>query len=159
VFKFKKLALGGTFDILHKGHEKAILKAFRLSEKVLLGLSSDSLASSIKKHKVNPYKFRKKVLEKFLLERNLLHRAKIIKINDRLGVAHKIKDLDAIMVSEETLPIANKINEIRELKGFKKLKIVLIRKVKAEDGKPISSERIRLGEIDRNGKLIKLKTE
>jgi pantetheine-phosphate adenylyltransferase len=155
VFKFKKLALGGTFDILHKGHEETILRAFKLSEKVLFGLSSDSLAKSIKKYKVNPYKFRKKVLEKFLLERNLMHRAKIIKINDRFGVAHKIKDLDAIMVSEETLPIANKINEIRELKGFKKLEIVLIRKVKAEDGRPISSERIRLGEIDREGKVMK----
>ena len=155
MFKFKKLALGGTFDILHKGHEKTILRAFRLSEKVLLGLSSDSLAKSIKKRRINPYKFRRKVLENFLLEKNLFSRAKIIKINDRFGIAHKVKDLDAIMVSEETLSIANKINELRELKGLKKLKIILIKKVKAEDGKPISSKRIRLGQIDRNGKLLK----
>ena len=59
--KFRKLALGGTFDILHKGHQKTLDQAFKLSEKVMIGLASDRLAAKIrKKHQIASYKERKK---------------------------------------------------------------------------------------------------
>ena len=154
-FKFKKLALGGTFDILHKGHEKTLLEAFNLSEKVLIGLSTDALVKSLKKHEVNPYEYRKRVLEEFLSERGFIGRFQIVPIDNRFGVAHIVKDLDAIMVSNETVYIAEEINRIREINGLKRLEIVLIEKVKAENGKPISSTRIRAKEIDREGRLRK----
>lgn len=120
----------------------------------MIGLSTDRLAKSLKRRKVNPYRYRKRTLEKFLRKLDFLERAEIIPISDRFGVAHLQKGLDAIIVSKETLPIAKEINRIRRQNNLKALKIVLIRKVKAEDGKPISSTRIRAGEIDREGKLI-----
>jgi len=154
--RFKTLALGGTFDILHKGHEKTLMEAFSLSEKVLIGLSTDSLVKSMGKgHEVNPYEERKKALESFLHERGLDGRFEISPISHRWGLAHKLKDLDAIMVSRETYPIAVEINRFREEKGLKKLEVVVLEKLLAENGKPISSTRIRKGEISRDGKVLK----
>lgn len=152
-FKFKKIALGGTFDILHRGHKKTLSQAFSLGEKVLIGLSTDQLAKSLKKYRVNSYNYRKIALEEFLDKQHFLNRAKIIPIADRFGVAHVDKDLDAIMVSRGVMPIVRKINQARESKGLKKLQIILIKKVKAENGKPISSRRIRSGKIDEEGRL------
>lgn len=148
-FKFKKLVIGGTFDILHRGHKKTLSLAFNLGEKVLIGLSTNKLAKSLKKYKANPYNYRKRVLEGFLSEQRFLNRAKIIPINDRFGVAHVAKDLNAIIASRNTIPVVKKINQVRESRGLKKLQIILIKKVKAENGKSISSRRIRSGKIDR----------
>ena len=154
--RFKKLALGGTFDILHKGHKETLRNAFSLSEKVLIGLSTDTLVQNLhKKHKVNPYEERKKVLEEFLEKEGLKDRVEILPIHHRFGVAHEIQDLDAIMVSKETYPIALEINKIRKERGFKKLEVVILEKVKAEDGEPISSTKIREGKIDVEGRLLR----
>ena len=48
------------------------------------------------------------------------------------------------------MPIAN---AQREAKGFPPLEVVTIDYVMAEDGRPISSTRIREGEIDSEGRL------
>jgi pantetheine-phosphate adenylyltransferase len=59
------------------------------------------------------------------------------------------------MASEETLLRASEINAIRFKKGLDKLTIVVIPIVLADDGKPISSDRISRGEIDREGRVLK----
>jgi len=47
---------------------------------------------------------------------------------------------------------------MRRAKGFPPLELVVVELVKAEDGRPISSTRIREGEIDTDGRLLKAKT-
>ncbi|HIP62584.1 MAG TPA: phosphopantetheine adenylyltransferase, partial [Archaeoglobus profundus] len=64
-------------------------------------------------------------------------------------------DFDYIVVSPETYPVALMINKKREELGKRPIKIVKVDFVLAEDGKPISSTRIKNGEIDRYGRLIK----
>jgi inosine/xanthosine triphosphatase len=61
--------------------------------------------------------------------------------------------LDALIASEETRETAREINRIREESGLTPLEIHLVPLVMAEDSCPISSTRIRNGEIDSDGKL------
>ena len=79
----------------------------------------------------------------------------MIPLNDPYGTTIHDEDFDAIVVSEETEPTAVKINEIRVSKGMKPLDIVVVSFVLAYDGNPISSTRIRSGEINQNGNVIK----
>jgi len=79
---------------------------------------------------------------------------KLVKIDDSLGPTLS-KDLliDAIVVSKDTKKGAEIINQERANLDLPPLKIFIAPSVGASDGKPISSERIRKGEIDRQGKL------
>jgi inosine/xanthosine triphosphatase len=61
--------------------------------------------------------------------------------------------LDALIASEETKLAAEEINKMREESGLTPLEIHLAPLVMADDSCPISSTRIRNGEIDADGKL------
>jgi pantetheine-phosphate adenylyltransferase len=58
------------------------------------------------------------------------------------------------VVSDETRPGALEINETRKKNGLKTLEIISIPLVLADDQKPISSTRIKKGEIDKEGRIL-----
>ncbi|MGB9743354.1 MAG: pantetheine-phosphate adenylyltransferase [Minisyncoccales bacterium] len=153
--KLKKVILGGTFDILHKGHRSLLKKAFQIGDLVTIGLTSDQMARRRKKRKVSLFTQRKKELIKFIKkELKIKKQYKIIKINDIFGPTLK-KDFDYIIVSPETYQAALLINKKRQLKEKKPIKIVKIKFVLAENKKPINSTEIVKGLIDREGKLVR----
>ena len=80
---------------------------------------------------------------------------KIIPLNDAFGATTTDKTIDALVVSEETEKIALQINKKRTRLGFPPLEIIIVSMVPAENYKPISTTRIRKGEIDREGHLLK----
>src|SRR3989344_5567420 len=163
--KYKTAAIGGTFDRLHKGHLFFIQQAFDIGENVIIGLTSDTYAEEkLKTHpdsigtklktRVNKFKDRKGELEKFLREDNLSDRAEIVMINDIYGPAIEKSKSQTLVVTKETLEGALKVNKKRKELRMKKLDIVEIPLVLATDNKRISSTRIRLGEIDRWGRVF-----
>ena len=154
--KFRVVAVGGTFDEFHKGHKTLLEKAFEIGEKVLIGLCTDEFVKRMEKpHVVASYEKRLKELKNWLSKKGWLERAKIIPLNDPYGVTISEGCVEALVVSRETEPRAYEINQKRQEKGLKPLKIVVIEMVPAENHIPISTTRIRHGEIDREGHLIK----
>ena len=58
--KFKKVAVGGTFDQLHKGHKNLIEKALELGDRLVLGLTTDKMAKNkLKLHEVAQFEERR----------------------------------------------------------------------------------------------------
>ena len=148
------VCLGGTFNYLHKGHEYLILKALEIAGNdgsVFIGLTTGNLIKN--KGEIKSFKVRKKDIENFLLEKGQIEFVTIKPIKDKFGPTLE-EEFDAIVVSPETKKTAIEINQIREQKGKKPLKIVQIPFVLAKDGKPISSTRIANKEIDENGNIL-----
>ena len=148
--KYKIVAVGGTFDHFHRGHEKLLNKAFEIGDYIMVGVTSNEFGG--RKGNIEPCSKRMSELEEFLQKFDSRYTVK--RLEEPYGPTIHDPQIDAIVVSRETEPVAHKINEIRYEKGINPLKIFVIDWVLAEDGKPISSTRIRNGEIDRNGKVL-----
>lgn len=147
--------VGGTFDPLHDGHKRLISRSFELAGRdgtVIVGLTTDTFASR-KVHPVRRYEQRKAALAGYIREQGFSASYRIEPLKDRYGTALD-DDFDALVVSEETLPIAHEINSLRKEKGKGKVDIHQITCVLADDGRWISSTRIYRGEIDIHGRLL-----
>ena len=157
IVKFKKVVVGGTFDYLHDGHEAILAKAFEVGERVLVGICSDEMQLLLRKDSagIQALDMRKQALEALLRSKGWLERADVVVISDAFGPAVEDPELDAIVVSPETRRRAEEMNKLRGSRGLPPLKILEIPFVVAEDGKPISSIRVRYGEINTHGKLLK----
>ncbi len=154
-FRYNVVAVGGTFDVLHVGHEKLLSRAFDLGEQVLIGVSGDDLVATLHKdHRVNPFKDRVRELKRFLRSRGWIKRSKISELRDSFGPALRRRQLQALVVSEETRPTAIELNQMRSLRGLPPLRLYVVRLARARDGKPVSVTRIRKGEIDKTGKIV-----
>jgi pantetheine-phosphate adenylyltransferase len=147
--------VGGTFDPLHDGHRRLLDRSFELagsSGHVVIGLTTDTFASR-KVHPIRPFAERKADLETYITGKHYPLNWLIEPLSDRFGSAIE-SDFDAIVVSEETLPVAVEINKCRREKGRRKVDIHQISCVLAEDGRWISSTRIYRGEIDVHGHIL-----
>ena len=153
---FTLVAVGGTFDEFHKGHRTLLEKAFEVGKRVQIGLCSDDFAQKLEKpHSIAPFAVRLEELKSYLLKRGWLERAEIVPLYDAFGPAATSRQIEAIVVSQETEQGAREINEKRKASRLFPLEIVAIGMVLAENSNPISTTRIRSLEIDREGKLLK----
>ena len=148
--KYSKVAVGGTFDKFHDGHKKLLSTAFELGEKVEIGVTSDAFGGL--KGDIDSCEERMNSLKSFFSDKSNFD---IVPLEDPYGTTIYDEYFDAIVVSEETEPTAVKINEIRVSKGMDPLDLVVGSFVLAYDGIPISSTRIRKGEINKNGEIVR----
>ena len=154
--KFGTVLVGGTFDEFHKGHRALIMKAFEVGERAMIGLSSDQLARELtKNHEVATYEERLEELRNFLRRQDVFDRAKIVPLDTPFGITLSTTVAEALVVSKETESVGITINRKREASGLTPLALVVIDMIPAEDYVPISSTRIRHGEIDREGRLVR----
>ena len=152
--KYSKVATGGTFDGLHAGHRRLLERSFELGAEVVIGLTSDEFARKEGKVTKRPYKQREAELDAFIRERFPGRRYSIAKLDDYFGPGIANREVEALVASPETGKRVGLANALRAKRGFPPLELVVVDWVAAEDGRPISSTRIRKGEIDEEGKLV-----
>lgn len=156
--RLNTVVCGGTFDHFHKGHEEFLKYVFSVGKKIIIGITSDDYVrkSKIKNQILNiePFETREKSVLEFIKKEGSLENVEIVKINDLFGpTLNKNLAIDAIVVSKDSKKGAELINKKRKELGLRDLKILVAPFAKAQDEKIISSDRIRNGEIDRDGKL------
>ncbi len=145
------VALGGTFEIVHKGHRTLLARAFEIGDRVLIGLTSDRLANSSRSRRVRPYEEREAALRAYIDGAHPGSDNTIEMIDDRFGPAIHLEDLDVLVVSVNTHPTGIELNHLRKERGLRPLDLVAIPPVLADDGLLISSTRVMDGECDADG--------
>ena len=151
--EFALVAMGGTFDIIHKGHLTLLLNAFSISSKVIIGLTSDELAEKKGKKTLNNYEKRFETLMN-TIKTNFPNRVfQISKLDNDFGPAVLEENVQALIVSDETGNQGEILNQLRSEKNLSPVKIVIVPMVLAQDGNRISTTRIKNSEIDVEGNL------
>ena len=134
---------------MHDGHKRLIEKAFEVGDEVMVGITTDKMASGMGKTPF-PLYLRKKELEDFLS--GMEKPWEIVEIDDIYGPKEIVDAADIIVVSEETLSNAEEVNRERGFRGVRPLEIVLIPMVSTFDSKKISSSGVVAGEYSRDGR-------
>ena len=151
--RFSLVAMGGTFDIIHKGHIALLDRAFSVSSKVIIGLTSDDLAKKRGKTLFNSYEKRLKTLEKTIQEHFPDSSYQVSKLDNDFGPAVLEKDVQALVVSEETGRQGDVLNKLRQEKNLNPVDVIIVPMILAKDGSRISTTRIKNSEIDAEGNL------
>jgi len=152
--RFRHVVLGGTFDRFHVGHEALLATAFRNGQKVSIGVTSDRFLAGHPKPAagaIQPFSTRARALRRWIGRRCPGRIGRIVPIDDDIGGADA-EDVDALVVSTETLPGGRAVNARRRRLGRRSVTLLIVPLVLADDLLPVSSRRIRSGEIDARGR-------
>ncbi len=141
-------AVAGTFNILHEGHKALIRRAFEIADQVVIGITSDRMASGGRDKHV-PMVIRRRELESFV---STLGSARIFEIDDMYGPDEIMDGVDFLVVSEETLDNGRKVNDRRRSRGLKPMELSVVPLVMSDRGEKISASSILDGRYGRQGK-------
>lgn len=154
--EFSLIATGGTFDIIHRGHLTLLSNAFAISDKVIIGLTSDELAEKKGKLSINKYEKRLETLTQVISKEFPNALFQISKLDNDFGPAVLEKGVEALIVSDETSNQGTVLNQLRAEKKLPPVKIITVPMFLAKDGTRISTTRIKNSEIDTEGNLLSI---
>ena len=140
--------IGGTFDRFHAGHRNLLMSALSQCQTLEVWVTADSIAGA-KDSRINPWEERVEEIKQALDSDS--KRLEFYELNDLHGPAPIHNKADAIICTSETKPECETINSMRQETGMPQLEIICVDHSMSWDGRPISSSRIRIGEIDREG--------
>ena len=152
--KFSLIAMGGTFDIIHHGHITLLSTAFDISEKVIIGLTSDEFVQKKGKNPIHKYDERLKNLTSIIFKKFPNSYFEISQLHNDFGPAVFEKEVQALVVSDETKNQGNILNKLRTERNLPPVEIIVVPMTLAKDGKRISTTRIKNSEIDSDGNLL-----
>ena len=152
--KFSLIAMGGTFDIIHHGHITLLSTAFDISEKVIIGLTSDEFVQKKGKNPIHKYDERLKNLTSIIFKKFPNSYFEISQLQNDFGPAVFEKEVQALVVSDETKNQGNVLNKLRTEGNLSPVEIIVVPMTLAKDGKRISTTRIKNSEIDSDGNLL-----
>ncbi len=154
--EFSLIATGGTFDIIHRGHLTLLSDAFAISDKVIIGLTSDELAEKKGKLLINKYENRLENLTAVISKEFPNSSFQISKLDNDFGPAVLEKGVEALVVSDEMSNQGAILNQLRAEKKLIPVKIITVPMFLAKDGTRISTTRIKNSEIDTEGNLLSI---
>ena len=140
--------IGGTFDRFHAGHRNLLMSALSHCQMVEVWVTVDEIARE-KDSRINPWEDRiEEIRQTFDFDSD---RLKFHELEDLYGPAPTHNEASAIICTSETISECESINRMRQDEGLPELEIICVDHTMSWDGSPISSSRIRNGEIDREG--------
>lgn len=150
--KYDHIAVAGTWDHFHVGHKKMIDVAFALGDHVQIGITTNEFVAGKEfAESIESYAVRKKSVHDYIASNKWQNRASLFQLADIYGPAIYDPALEAIVVTRKTYKNARLVQKMRLKNGLPRIAIRMVSFVKSTDGKIISSERIRKGEIDQHG--------
>ncbi len=153
-----RVVVGGTFDILHRGHRTLLAEAVRQAGTdghLYVGLTTDELARKGRTRPIGSFAEREETLRAHISRAGIPFT--IVALEHPLGEGSPrggaaAGDYDVLVVSEETAMVSATINELRSQRGLRPLRVVVVEMVRSHDGAPLSSTAIAEGSVDHEGR-------
>lgn len=140
--RYKKIAVGGTFDHLHDGHKYLLSMSKYYAKKTLIAVTSDSMAKDKPRSAaIQPYETRKSAVEQYAKKIGLDYM--MTEISDIYGPATDDEELDSIILTDDTFDNGRTINRKRKEKGLKELEYIILPYILGADRKKIASTHSR----------------
>ncbi len=152
--RFGHVVLGGTFDRFHVGHQALLSTAFRSGRRVSIGITTDRFLAAHPKPRsetIQPYSARSRAVRRWIRSNYPDRRWRAVPLNDGVG-GSAAADVDALVVSADTVAGGAAVNAVRRRLGRPPVPLVIVPLVLGQDLLPVSSRRIRWGEIDPSGR-------
>jgi len=151
--RVRTAVLGGTFDRLHDGHASLIAAALRSAGVVRIGLTTERYLAEHPKPggaRIRPYPARLRALRRFLRRHHPGRRVEIVPLDDTVGRSAE-PGVDVLVISEESRAGGEAVNAARRSRHLPAARLVVVPLALSRDLRPLSSRRIRLGELTAAG--------
>ena len=143
-----KVAVAGTFNVLHEGHKALLDRAMWMADELYIGITSDEMAKANRKE-IIPYYLRRRAIEDYVMSKGEI--ATIFPIDDIYGPPEIMDDIDVLVVSEETAENGKLVSRMREKRGIRPLKLDVVSLYRNCDGGKLNASDIMEGKMSRDG--------
>jgi pantetheine-phosphate adenylyltransferase len=154
--RFRLAVLGGTFDHLHVGHQALLATAFSVGNEVAIGLTTDGFVARHPKPagtRLQRYSARRASLVRWLRANYPSRRWRVVPLDDPFGGSLE-PGVGVLVVSRDTEKGGRAVNRQRRRLGRPAVPVVSVPLVLADDLEPVSSRRVRSGEIGPDGRRL-----